>query len=170
MSYEKKLKLPQWQRRRLEIMKRDEFKCVECGTDEKELQVHHEKYIKGNEPWEYPDELLVTLCRDCHKAKHTPEPATLSENPVIVKLSELALPMVLEFYRDEISKETLLKRINLLQGHSRNILRGFVLALKSDTLRELSHVDGHFYIKKCMEFTEVKQRFIKQHELKGVFI
>ncbi len=48
-------------------MKRDKFRCRLCKDDETELQVHHKEYIFGNEPWEYENELLVTLCSHCHE-------------------------------------------------------------------------------------------------------
>jgi 5-methylcytosine-specific restriction endonuclease McrA len=34
------------------------------------LQVHHEYYILGKLPWDYPDESLITLCIDCHQKVH----------------------------------------------------------------------------------------------------
>jgi len=37
----------------------------------KGLNVHHNYYIRGKKPWEYPDDALVTLCEDCHKKRHT---------------------------------------------------------------------------------------------------
>lgn len=34
------------------------------------LQVHHKKYIKGRMPWDYENEDLITLCKNCHKTIH----------------------------------------------------------------------------------------------------
>lgn len=34
------------------------------------LQVHHKHYIIGRKAWEYEDEVLVTLCQDCHSKVH----------------------------------------------------------------------------------------------------
>jgi hypothetical protein len=65
-SYSEKLKDPRWQRKRLEVMQRDDFTCRLCGNAEKTLNVHHCNYGKGKEPWDYPDSNLVTLCEDCH--------------------------------------------------------------------------------------------------------
>jgi hypothetical protein len=65
-SYADLLRHPRWQRRRLEIMQRDDFACRECGATEKTLNVHHTVYIKGRKPWEYEDSQLRTLCQDCH--------------------------------------------------------------------------------------------------------
>lgn len=64
--YWEKLKDPRWQRRRLEIMRRDNFTCLECKSATNTLNVHHCYYIKGADPWEHPDSALKTLCEDCH--------------------------------------------------------------------------------------------------------
>ena len=48
MSYSLKLKDPRWQRKRLEILQRDNFQEI----------------------WDYEDSTLFTLCSDCHYA-HT---------------------------------------------------------------------------------------------------
>jgi hypothetical protein len=65
-AYSQKLRDPRWQKRRLEILQRDNFTCRICDDKEKTLHVHHRRYIPGHEPWDYIDELLVTLCEDCH--------------------------------------------------------------------------------------------------------
>jgi 5-methylcytosine-specific restriction endonuclease McrA len=68
MTYADKLKSPKWQKRRLEIMQRDMFRCRRCGSDDKQLHVHHIYYDKEyKEPWDYPDHLLTTICNDCHE-------------------------------------------------------------------------------------------------------
>lgn len=66
MSYSKKLQHPYWQKKRLEILSRDNFQCKLCGADYKELHVHHRWYIFGNEIWDYPDNCFETLCHECH--------------------------------------------------------------------------------------------------------
>ena len=58
---------PRWQKKRLEIMNRDNFTCQSCFNDTKTLNVHHKYYIYERPIWDYPDELLVTLCKDCHE-------------------------------------------------------------------------------------------------------
>jgi hypothetical protein len=68
MTYSEKLRDPRWQRRRLEVMGRDEFTCRDCGSDKKTLQVHHCFYEKG-EPWDTKEEFLLTLCSDCHVSR-----------------------------------------------------------------------------------------------------
>lgn len=58
-------KHPNWQRKRLEILSRDDFTCVACGDKESTLHVHHMLYPAG-EVWEIDDKFLQTLCEDCH--------------------------------------------------------------------------------------------------------
>ena len=68
--YADKLKDPRWQQRRLRILERDYWTCRQCGEASKHLHVHHRYYVPGKEPWEAPDEALMTLCEDCHKGVH----------------------------------------------------------------------------------------------------
>jgi len=65
-TYSEKLKHPKWQKKRLEIMERDKFKCKLCGDEETMLQIHHKEYVNGNDPWDYEDRELITLCEHCH--------------------------------------------------------------------------------------------------------
>lgn len=51
-------------------MERDGWKCSSCGVEDKPLNVHHRRYIKGRDPWEYCDGDLMTLCDDCHTKTH----------------------------------------------------------------------------------------------------
>ena len=67
MTYADKLKDPRWQRKRLEIFQRDDFVCCSCMDSTTTLHVHHLYYVKGRQPWEYPDWALVTRCEMCHK-------------------------------------------------------------------------------------------------------
>lgn len=75
VNYAEKLRDPRWQKKRLEIMQRDEFTCRECMAKDKTLNVHHCYYKWGNDPWQYPDASLVTLCENCHKDQDTAKDA-----------------------------------------------------------------------------------------------
>jgi hypothetical protein len=68
-----KYKDSRWQQKRLEILNRDGRECRSCGAagDGVTLNVHHAYYESGNDPWDYPDDALVTLCADCHKEIHS---------------------------------------------------------------------------------------------------
>ena len=60
---------PRWQRKRLEIMQRDGWKCRKCGDGLRTLHVHHVQY-RGATPWDCPDEDMLTLCEACHEYAH----------------------------------------------------------------------------------------------------
>jgi hypothetical protein len=64
-TYSDKLKDPRWQRKRLEVMQRDNFKCSQCKNGDITLNVHHWQYSK--EPWDAKNEDLTTVCHLCHK-------------------------------------------------------------------------------------------------------
>jgi hypothetical protein len=66
MTYSEQLKSPKWQKKRLEILERDKFKCIICGCDDKQLHVHHGAYLSKVKVWEYDNSMLHTLCCDCH--------------------------------------------------------------------------------------------------------
>lgn len=68
MTYAEKLRDPRWQKKRLEVMKRDKFTCRDCGATDKTLHVHHCFYEKGN-PWETGSALMLTLCDKCHESR-----------------------------------------------------------------------------------------------------
>lgn len=68
-EYYQKLKDPRWQKKRLQIMERDNFTCQSggCGSTTDTLNVHHKFYESGKDPWDYDGNVLVTLCENCHK-------------------------------------------------------------------------------------------------------
>ena len=68
-NYATKLKDPRWQKKRLEILERDKWTCQLCGDTESTLMIHHLRYLKENEPWEYNENLLITLCEECHQSE-----------------------------------------------------------------------------------------------------
>jgi len=67
MTYAEKLRHPKWQKKRLEILERDGFKCCVCDKTDEQLHVHHKIYEQGKEPWDYPNENFETLCIFCHE-------------------------------------------------------------------------------------------------------
>jgi hypothetical protein len=67
MKYSKKLRDPRWQKKRLEVMQRDDFTCLACGCKDSTLNVHHKQY-HGN-PWDAPMSSLETLCEWCHEKR-----------------------------------------------------------------------------------------------------
>lgn len=71
MSYTEQLRSPLWQKKRLEIMQRDNFTCHRCLSKDKTLNVHHVTYAKNKKAWEYSDSNYITFCEDCHKLEHS---------------------------------------------------------------------------------------------------
>ena len=61
------LKSDAWKRKRYVVLKRDNWRCVFCGS--RATQVHHKRYAKyiiGKEPIEW----LVSVCKSCHDKEH----------------------------------------------------------------------------------------------------
>ena len=71
MTYQEKLKDPRWQKKRLEVLERDNWCCKNCGDYESTLHVHHKVYEKNKAPWDYENVMLESLCEDCHKKEHS---------------------------------------------------------------------------------------------------
>lgn len=69
-SYEQQLLTDQWQAKRKEALKADRYTCQVCFQKNKQLDVHHKKYIPGRLAWEYETRELITLCHDCHHTYH----------------------------------------------------------------------------------------------------
>jgi len=88
----------EWKSKRIEILKRDNFRCTECGKGQTiktfsgstevnffkngepnpenlsvNLQIHHTLYIFNRLPWNYDNEDLKTLCNFCHEELHNHE-------------------------------------------------------------------------------------------------
>ena len=68
-AYQQKLLDPRWQRKRLEILQRDNWCCQVCFQDDITLHIHHRYYNQGKDPWDYPAKALVTLCEICHETE-----------------------------------------------------------------------------------------------------
>ncbi len=93
-SYKEKYLDPRWQKMRLQIMERDGFACTVCGETKLTLNVHHEEYWPGRDPWEYHPNILLTLCVRCH------ERATI-ENPNPYELRHQAEQTLLDELRNK---------------------------------------------------------------------
>lgn len=86
MQYSDRLKDPRWQKKRLEIFEMDNWFCQYCWQKDATLIVHHLYYLPV-EPWEYPNEALITLCEDCHTFLHSP----LTDDEIKLFLDYLAV-------------------------------------------------------------------------------
>jgi len=66
---------PRWQKMRLKVMERDGFACCMCFNESETLNVHHLAYGQHRAVWDYPADVLVTLCKSCHEDWHDLERA-----------------------------------------------------------------------------------------------
>lgn len=80
-KYKALLQLPQWQKKRLEVLGAADWKCSECGAEDRQLQVHHKRYIAGAKPWEYESDDLAVLCDRCHEEEHGISAARRPKSP-----------------------------------------------------------------------------------------
>ena len=70
-AYSEKLRDPRWQKKRLQVLERDNFTCQFCGNTEKTLHIHHFCYPQSGNPWDSHLTSLTTLCCDCHQVEHS---------------------------------------------------------------------------------------------------
>ena len=74
-NYLQHLKDVRWKAKIVQIKIRDNHSCVNCKSLTN-LQVHHRQYhfVKSlnnfKDPWDYPNDILITLCSNCHKLGH----------------------------------------------------------------------------------------------------
>lgn len=110
MTYAEKLKDPRWQRKRLEVFNRDNFTCIRCNDGKENLQVHHKRYFKNKDPWEYDDKHLETLCNTCHFIA-----TYYDRNPFLIIKTEWGTKqtkVVLAYTQEKIDIVTRVLRIN----------------------------------------------------------
>jgi 5-methylcytosine-specific restriction endonuclease McrA len=69
-KYREKRQDPRWQKTRLDVFCRDDWRCVDCGAQHRTLHVHHTYYVPFHDPWDYPLDCFKTLCEPCHDAHH----------------------------------------------------------------------------------------------------
>lgn len=86
MTYADKLRDPRWQKKRLKILEYAEWRCQICGAKNRTLHVHHSYYLRGKEPWQYPDGSLIAACEQCHEKIH-PEKRKAPAPPTTPALS-----------------------------------------------------------------------------------
>ena len=73
LTYEEQLNDLRWFTKRSIILNRDNYTCRMCGNHGNEgnpLSVHHRYYLYGALAWEYDNEVLITLCSNCHRLIH----------------------------------------------------------------------------------------------------
>jgi hypothetical protein len=81
LPWSQQYNFPEWNQKRLRIQARDKMQCRFCGGHRPWLEIHHSKYWKDtinrqlftHLPWEYPDWMLLTLCKPCHDKMKEPD-------------------------------------------------------------------------------------------------
>lgn len=112
---------PRWQKKRLEIMERDNFRCQSCGDTEKTLNVHHTvPYRKETKPWEYEYDELITLCEGCHK-----------ELSLIIEDCKLIIMNSCKTADVAVDYHNLLEEIQYLKCTELQLLREIVIQIKN---------------------------------------
>lgn len=104
-NYLELLKDPRWQKKRLEILQRDDWFCQACRDSESTLHVHHLKYTSAF-PWETPDHLLITLCESCHANEEAMKGYDYYELLVDTGLTRKDLVILLEHVKFRMIKST----------------------------------------------------------------
>lgn len=79
LNYKEQLADSRWLQKKAEILIRDNYTCQKCGA-KSHLNVHHLSYENGKLAWEYPNQQLITLCKDCHENEHN-----IAPTPVVGK-------------------------------------------------------------------------------------
>lgn len=63
------LKTKRWQVLRLQILERDEWACVDCGTRRGRLEIDHVQPVRTRPDLAFDPANLATRCPRCHAAK-----------------------------------------------------------------------------------------------------
>ena len=66
-NYSEERSCVEWQRKVDEIRRRDNYTCRICGTQNKQVHVHHTWYNQDLHYCYYPNHQYLTLCCNCHE-------------------------------------------------------------------------------------------------------
>lgn len=135
-AYSKKLKDSRWQKKRLEVLERDGWKCLRCNKGENGgvcLHVHHSYYKKGKDPWEYDSESLSTLCADCHEKE----------------------PKSREYFLDQIQKSIILNGFISTHAYEIDCLIANISMIKKTELQEL------FATLQCVAYEPIMAKMVR---------
>lgn len=72
MTWNEQLLTKYWATKRTEILLRDDWWCQYPGCNNRfhNVEVHHIEYLGTLMAWEYPDDMLKTLCHKHHSNHH----------------------------------------------------------------------------------------------------
>lgn len=152
-TYKEKLLDPRWQKKRLEVLSRDNFTCIKCGDAKNTLHVHHKSY-KGN-PWEINISELETLCALCHEKSHEKEFTYDHENhPVVFRIKKVSFnfqDLIGDDYssiRENMNSDQYNRMNSILFWHCNQIL-------KFDSMNEEEYLNNNdIYVNKVYSLKE----------------
>jgi 5-methylcytosine-specific restriction endonuclease McrA len=72
MTYKEQLRDRRWQTKRTKILSRDKNECQNSNCKFRNdhsvlVEVHHLYYLENTLAWDYPDDMLLSLCSRCHQ-------------------------------------------------------------------------------------------------------
>jgi hypothetical protein len=141
-TYSEKLKHPNWQRKRLQILQNHQFTCDSCESTTNTLHVHHGYYKRGADPWDYPDDALHVLCEDCHAESQQ----KLTE---LYRLIGLLPPNMLEFVQGVVCSQLYQYPVPFEVKALGDVVEGFAVGLgvqpgeiEKEVRNGMLHFDG----------------------------
>ena len=166
--WSKMLKHPKWQKMRLEVMERANFKCEKYGCnypldETNPLNVHHKYYDEENkwlEPWKYPRGSLQCLCERHHREAHGLQQTKQKKKEKTLKALNL----------QEIYYENLFQHKRLYPNAPKTKRNDFILGIINFTIRlvkdGLNDQQSHSYPTELeMNGLEVETYGIKSYHL-----
>lgn len=141
-TYSEKLLDIRWQKKRVEILVRDKWTCKKCGNGDRTMHVHHNCEYDGRDPWEYPENLLETLCCFCHKGEH---PESEKQYAVATEEQKILWRLLPEKETEEIKSinsqiESLREQLlSKLSESSMYLILGNISDLQKKRLKLLTH-------------------------------
>jgi RNA polymerase subunit RPABC4/transcription elongation factor Spt4 len=176
---------PDWNSRRREVYKRDNYTCTHCGAkggDEGNNELHAHHIVPKSRGGSHSTSNLITLCDQCHSAVHNKNSAARSprqedglvrvQSDVFGEISDdiiIALPKILRFavkkeWPDEITAELVRKRRNEISSSVLNVNNGLdkldQLSPSSRYAEEVIEVDNRI----INIWTETIQNILEKYE------
>lgn len=130
-TYFEKLQDPRWQKKRLEILNRDEFTCQSCFDKDNMLQVHHIKY--NSEPWLTNSDYLICLCVSCHNS---------------IEKSKNEVKAIFEELQSNLNIDGFYELVDIIRSISNKNLNPYELSAINKFINNFTDKDYQKYFKK----------------------
>lgn len=149
------------QKKRFEVLKRDNFRCQYCGKTGKDvtLEVDH---IKPKSKWGTDDmENLITCCRECNMGKWNEE-INSRDSAFSVKIKDLSERVIKQFFkeRNESYKETIDKKtVALIATYIKRKVDNNLDYIPPEIARKYRDKDVKFRDEKVIDFNRWWETF-----------